>query len=372
MDRRRPRRHDARLSGHAGRHRQPHDHGQRARRARLGRRRHRGGGGHARPAAVDADPRGDRLQAHGRAQGRRDGHRPRAHRDADAAPEGRGQQVRRVLRAGPRSSDARRPRDDRQHGARVRRHVRLLPRRRRDAQLSHHVGPRSRAHRARRGLLEGAGPFPPRQLARPRLHRHARARARYGRPLARRPQAARGADRAHRRQERLRHRARGRVQEARRVREALQGRGPQFRYRPRRRRDRGHHELHEHVEPERADRRGPAGAQRDRQGPQGQAVGQDLARAGEPGRRRLSREGGPAGVSRQGRIQSRRLRLHDLHRELGTACRPRSRRPSTTTVSSPRPCSRATGISRAASARTCRRTISPRRRLSSPTRSPAP
>ena len=50
------RRHDARLSRHARRHRQPHHHGQRARRARLGRRRHRGGGGHARPAAVDAHP----------------------------------------------------------------------------------------------------------------------------------------------------------------------------------------------------------------------------------------------------------------------------------------------------------------------------
>ena len=49
------RRHDARLSRHPRRHRQPHHHGQRARRARLGRRRHRGGGGHARPAAVDAD-----------------------------------------------------------------------------------------------------------------------------------------------------------------------------------------------------------------------------------------------------------------------------------------------------------------------------
>ena len=33
-------------------------------RARLGRRRHRGGGGHARPAGHDADPAGDRLQAH--------------------------------------------------------------------------------------------------------------------------------------------------------------------------------------------------------------------------------------------------------------------------------------------------------------------
>ena len=52
-----------RLSGYAGRHRQPHHDGQRPRRARLGRRRHRGGGGDARPAVVDAASGGDRLQA---------------------------------------------------------------------------------------------------------------------------------------------------------------------------------------------------------------------------------------------------------------------------------------------------------------------
>ena len=47
----------------AARHRQPHHHGQRPRRARLGRRRDRGGGGHARPADRHADPRRHRLQA---------------------------------------------------------------------------------------------------------------------------------------------------------------------------------------------------------------------------------------------------------------------------------------------------------------------
>ena len=52
-----------RLPGHAGRHRLAHDDDQRPRRARLGRRRHRGRGGDARPAGVDADPAGGRLQA---------------------------------------------------------------------------------------------------------------------------------------------------------------------------------------------------------------------------------------------------------------------------------------------------------------------
>ena len=52
-----------RLSRHAGRHRFAHHHGQRPRRARLGRRRHRGGSCDARPAAVDAAAGSDRLQA---------------------------------------------------------------------------------------------------------------------------------------------------------------------------------------------------------------------------------------------------------------------------------------------------------------------
>ena len=68
------RRRPARLPRHPGRHRLAHHDGQRPRRARLGRRRHRGRGGHARPARVDAHPEGRRLQAH-----RLDPHR--RHRD---------------------------------------------------------------------------------------------------------------------------------------------------------------------------------------------------------------------------------------------------------------------------------------------------
>ena len=54
---------DDRLSRHAGRHRQPHHHGERPRRAGLGRGRHRGRGRHARPAAADGHSRSRRLQA---------------------------------------------------------------------------------------------------------------------------------------------------------------------------------------------------------------------------------------------------------------------------------------------------------------------
>jgi aconitate hydratase len=58
----------------------------------------------------------------------RDRHRPRAHRHRDAAQEGRGRQVRRVLRARPRQPDGGGPGDDRQHVAGIRRHLRLLSR----------------------------------------------------------------------------------------------------------------------------------------------------------------------------------------------------------------------------------------------------
>ncbi|GIX13579.1 MAG: hypothetical protein KatS3mg118_1538 [Paracoccaceae bacterium] len=90
--------HRGRLSRHAGGHRQPHHHGQRAGGAGLGRGRHRGRSGDAGPARVDADPRGDRLQAHRPAARGRHRHRPGADGHADAAQEGRGRQVRRILR----------------------------------------------------------------------------------------------------------------------------------------------------------------------------------------------------------------------------------------------------------------------------------
>ena len=91
-----------------------------------------------------------------------DGHRPRTHGDPDPAPDGRRREVRRVLRPRPRRPAARRPRDDREHVPGVRRHVRLLPRRRRDAPLPAPHRARRRAGRARRGLLQGERP-----LARP-------------------------------------------------------------------------------------------------------------------------------------------------------------------------------------------------------------
>ena len=86
--------------------------------------------------------------------------------------------------------------------------------------------------------------------------------------------------------------------------------------------DRGDHLLHQHLEPLRDDRRRPRGAQGAGAGAEPQAVGQDLAGAGEPGR--LGVPGGrrTAGRSRRPRLQPRRLRLHHLHRQLRAARRP--------------------------------------------------
>ncbi len=86
----------------------------------------------------------------------RDRHRPGAHHHPDAAQEGRGRQVRRVLRPRPFGDVGRRPRHHRQHGARVRRHHGLLPGRRRDAALPPAHQPFGSGE-AGRGLHQGAG-----------------------------------------------------------------------------------------------------------------------------------------------------------------------------------------------------------------------
>ena len=96
-------------------------------------------------------------------------------------------EVRRVLRPGPRQPAARRPRDDRQHVARVRRHLRHLPGRRGDAPLPRVQRPPEGADRAGRGLHQGAGPLPRRGHRGGDLLRHARARPR--RPWSRRSPA---------------------------------------------------------------------------------------------------------------------------------------------------------------------------------------
>ena len=75
---------------------------------------------------------------------------------------------------------------------------------------------------------------------------------------------------------------------------AGQGHGP--RPRPRRRGDRRHHQLHQHQQPGRDDRRRPGRQEGGRAGPHPQAVGQDLAGPGLARGHRLSRQGRPAAL----------------------------------------------------------------------------
>ena len=250
-----------------------------------------------------------------RAAGGRDRHRPRPDRHADAARAARGQQVRRVLRPGAGEPAAGRPRDDRQHVAGVRRDVRDLPGRRRDAALPA-SSPAARPSRssssrptaARRACSTSrASPEPvfsdtleldlatvEPSLAGPRRPQDRVAAQRRGERLPR------GA--AHVRQRRglpgLGHvrgadvpgqrpaveQGRGRLAEAaaRAPRRRRAG-GPHARRRrrprPRRGGDRRDHELHEHVEPVGHARRRAAGPQGGRGGPDAAAVGEDEPRA---------------------------------------------------------------------------------------------
>ena len=120
---------DARLSRHLGGHRLAHHDGQWPRRARLGRRRHRGGGGDARPAGDHADTAGHRLQAHRQLAGGHHRHRSGADGDRDAAQERRGRQIRGILRRRPQRPAARRSRHHREHVAGIRLDLRHLPHR---------------------------------------------------------------------------------------------------------------------------------------------------------------------------------------------------------------------------------------------------
>ena len=138
-------------------------------RRRLGRRRHRGRGGAARPAALPAHADRGRLPPRRRAAVGRHGHRPRPLRDRDAPRSRRGRQVRRVLRPRPLAPRPRGPRHDQQHVARVRRDGHPLPDRRRDAALPAHDRPPRRGRGASRGLRQGPGPVPHRRRAASRV-----------------------------------------------------------------------------------------------------------------------------------------------------------------------------------------------------------
>ena len=91
------------------------------------------------------------------------------------------------------------------------------------------------------------------------------------------------------------------------------------RARPRRRRDRRDHLVHQHLQPVGDDRRALLAKNAVERGLQRQALGEDLARAGLQGRHGLLRAGRADAVPGQARLQPGRLRLHHLHRQLRAA-----------------------------------------------------
>ena len=123
------------------------------------------------------------FRLHGTLPRGRDRDRPRPDRHPDAAQEGRGRQVRRVLR---RRAWPRLPLADRatianmapEYGATCG----IFPIDAETLRYLRFTGPPARADRAGRGLRQGAGHVPrPRHAEEPSLHRHARARPRDGR-----------------------------------------------------------------------------------------------------------------------------------------------------------------------------------------------
>ena len=328
--------------------------------------------------------------------GGRDGDGPRPHGDADPARDRRRREVRRVLRARPRDASARRPRDDREHVARVRSDVRLLPRRRRDAALPPPHRPLGRADRARRGVLQGE-----RALARPGraadvlagrrarpLHRRAvarRAAPAAGPRAAARGEAARSSTRCRpsasttatrttrpsprrsRPATRSRPRARGSEPETADAEVGRPGRASSLAERPavrgarydgetlparaRRRRDRRDHVVHEHVEPGRHGRRRAAREEGRRARPRAQAVGEVEPRA-------RARRSSPSTTTRPGSRRTSRSSASTrsataARRASGTParCPRRSREASPRATSSSARSSPETGTSRRASTR---------------------
>ena len=140
-------------------------------------------------------------------------------------------------------------------------------------------------------------------------------------PVARRPEAPAGPHRPRQGEGELRRRCspkpvaeNGFAQEGRRPAQA-RTRPRRHRDQERRRADRRDHLVHQHLEPERAARRGPA---REEGGRAGLTVKPHIKTSLAPGSRVVTEyltQGGPAALPREARLQRRRLRLHDLHRQ---------------------------------------------------------
>ena len=119
--------------------------------------------------------------------------------------------------------------------------------------------------------------------------------------------------------------------------------------RPRRRRDRRDHLVHEHIEPGRDDRRRAAREEGGRARPHAQALGEDEPGARLQGRDRVLREGRPHHrISRRSDSTPSATAARRAS-ETRARCPRRSRRRSSPATSSPAPCSPATATSRPAS-----------------------
>ncbi len=213
------------------------------------------------------------------------------------------------------------------------------------------TGPAAGLDHAGRGLRQGAGDVPHGRLAGGRVFRHARAgpfdrRAEPGRPAAppgpgaaaRRedvvpdgPQRA-AVGPAH--QAAVRRllagpravRLRGRRDGDRRRRAGSRGDdGNAGTDHARLGRDRGDHELHQYFEPFGDGRGGPAGQEGRRERAEDQALGQGQPGPRLEGRHRLPPRRRARQVPRPAPLQPGRLRLHDLHRQLGAAAPGRQR-----------------------------------------------
>ena len=325
-------------------------------------RRHRGRGGDARPGALDARAAGRRLPAR------------RASCPEGATATDLVLTVTEILRRtgvvgkfveyfgdGVPVAAAGRPRDAREHVARVRRDLRILPRRPRDARLSPPDWTPRRADRAGGALLQGE----------PALARPERTSATYSQVVEldlgdvepslagpRRPQdrvplasAKRGVPRDARAasastigngrtsavadtfpasdpttEQQPGRRALG-TDDAPVATATAPGHnriargGHRLRARPRLGRDRRDHVLHEHVEPPGDGRAGLLARNAVERGLGAQAVGEVVARTWVEGRDALLRAGRAADLSRRARLQHGRLRLHDVHRQLRAAGR---------------------------------------------------
>ena len=226
-------------------------------RARLGRRRHRGGSRDARPAALHAAAGSDRLQAHRQAEGRHDRDRSRADGDADAAQARRGRTS---------SSNSSVPALDNlsiadratignmapEYGATCG----FFPIDDETVDYLRDTGRKDDRVKLVEAYAKAQGMFRAKTTPDPVFTDMLKLDLGIGRAVARRAEASAGSRAAQGREDPASPRRwTDEFKKAARTRQARAGAGPQARSRPWRRRDRRHHLLHQHLQSERDDRR---------------------------------------------------------------------------------------------------------------------